>query len=332
MAVYLLPIEPFEERYTSDWLRWWQADLRSARLEVRLVMGSGGDAERTGGEWLDPTNTWVWKGSQVAELARQWADIEDGDTVLALDGWGPATSAALYMRATTGKKVKVVGFFHAGCWDPHDYLPRVGCSPWGLHLERGWAHGCDLLLAGSEFAAGLIRAHLTPQARVAVVGCPVKQAELERWWRPWNKREPLVLFPHRLAPEKGLEQWEAIVRGYEARWPGEADFVRTRDVYTDKDSLYELMGRARVVVSCARQETFGIVMQEGAALGAHPLWPRRLSYPEVMRGAGQGYESVSEAVQKLRDLLHSYEPAQWDGYHERAIFRAAEQIKGLDAT
>jgi glycosyltransferase involved in cell wall biosynthesis len=325
--VWLLPIEPFEERYTADWMRWWPDDLRADGWEVEVVMGGPPPGERQGGEWLDPTATWQWKGRQVAQLAASWADVRDGDVVLALDGWGPATTAALYMRATTGKRVHVVGFHHAGCWDPHDFLPRRGMAPWGLHVERGWAVGSDLLLVGSHHAAGLIRQHLTPQARLAVVGVPVKADGLQAHRTPWHQRPPLVVFPHRLAPEKDPDAWEALVATYRQRYGDTAQFVRSRDVYSDKASLYDLLGRARVVVSTAWQETFGIVMQEAVALGAQPLAPRRLSYPEVMRGQGGLYDSISDAADQLHQLLRRVEPAAWDGWHEDAVLRASAAIR-----
>jgi hypothetical protein len=324
--VWLLPIEPFEERYTADWMRWWPADLRADGWEVEVLTGGPAPGERQGGEWLDPTATWAWKGRQVAALADRWADVQDGDTVLALDGWGPATTAALYMRAATGKRVRIAAFMHAGCWDPHDFLPRMGMAPWGLHLERGWAVGCDLLLCGSHHAATLMRQHLTPQARLAVVGVPVKGAPLQAHRTPWQQRDDLVVFPHRLAPEKDPDAWDAIVSLYADRYGG-ATFVRSRDVYTDKASLYDLLGRARVVVSTAWQETFGIVMQEGVALGAHPLAPRRLSYPETLRGEGALYDSISDAVDQLHSLLHRGAAADWDRWHEDAVFRASAALR-----
>ena len=327
VTVWLLPIEPFDERYSADWLRWWPSDLQAAGLDVELVMGTRGAGERTGGEWLDPTRTWEWKGTQVAALAAVWHRVKDDDVVVSLDGWGPAITAALYMKHTTGKRVGVAGFFHAGCFDPHDFLPRAGCAPWGLHIEKGWAVGCDLMLVGSEAAAQLIRSHLTAAARVEVTGYPIKAAELQQYATPWADRPPLVVFPHRLAPEKGVDEWDELQRRFAARWPDcPVEWVRSRDVYTDKASLYRLLGRARVSVSCARQETFGIVMQESVALGAHPLWPHRLSYPEVMRGAGSSYSTIPEAVDLLHGLLHRQEPAEWDGHHELAVARAAAAL------
>lgn len=328
MKVWLLPIEPFEERYTSDWHRWWPTELRECGLQVEVVDGHSDAGERTAGEWLDPVATWRWKGEQVARLAERWSEVKDGDVVLSLDGWGPATTAALYMRATTGKKVKVVIYLHAGAFDPHDYLSRVGCADWALHVERGWVHGADLILVGSEHAADLIRRHLWAGARVAVVGVPIHRSELEAHAVPWNERRRLVVFPHRIAPEKGIDEWTELQAAYRKARPADTmvEFVRSRDVYTDKASLYDLLGKARVVVSFAKQETFGIVMQEGVALGAHPLVPRRLSYPEVMRGAGRLFDSIPEAVSQLRFLLDATAPATWDCYHEQAVQRAAHAI------
>lgn len=328
MRVWLLPIEPFEERYTADWLRWWPAGLSAAGFDVRVLLGSAGDGERSSGEFLDATATWEWKGTQVAALARAWREVRDGDVVLSLDGWGPATTAALYMRATTGKRVRVVVFMHAGAFDPHDFLSRSGCAPWALHVERGWVTGADLVLCGSEYAADLMRRHLWPGVRCAVTGVPVMADELSRFRVPWEERGPLVVFPHRLAPEKGLAEWAEIERAYRSLYRDHAavSFVRSRDAYAQKSDLYALLGRARVVVSCAKQETFGIAMQEGVALGAHAVAPNRLCYPEVMRGSGYLYDSPAVAAVQVRSALFATAPAAWDGYHDRAIARAAAAI------
>lgn len=339
MSVWLLPIEPFEERYTADWLRWWPDGLRAAGLDVELVLGAQPVGERAGGEFLDPTATWQWKGTQVAELARRWAEVQDGDVVLTLDVWGPATTAALYMRHTTGRRVRVVGFYHAGASDPHDFLARTGCRTWALDVERGWARGCDLLLCGSRAAERMLRdnlgVHDDPTVRgahVAVTGYPIMRGELLRHASPWALRERLVVFPHRLAPEKQPEQFDALRGRHAALYPDApaTTWVRSRDVYAGKESYHQLLGRARVVVSTATQETFGIAMQEGIALGAWAVAPRRLSYPEVVRpGSGHLYDDLTAAAHAVERSLQSDSPPTWDGYHERAVQRAAQAILEL---
>jgi len=115
MKIWLLPIEPFDHRYTWDWYNWWPAELIASGYEVGMVEGNQPVGEMTAGEFLDPINTWIWKGEQVANLAKNFRKgIKKGDIILTLDGWGPATTAACYMRDTTDLDVKVVAFFHAG--------------------------------------------------------------------------------------------------------------------------------------------------------------------------------------------------------------------------
>ena len=348
LRVHLLPIEPFEERYTAQWRRWWPAELQAAGAEV-LVHDGDADAarERTGGEFLDPADTWIWKGSQVAAFARAFrlGLVQDGDWVLSLDGWGPATEAAAYLRETTGRRIRLATFFHAGSYDPHDFLARAGCRRWALDVERGWMRAADVILVGSRFHAQLIRDQLFPGIprgelpRIAATGYPIHRAELRALAREagvdataWAERPRRVVFPHRLAPEKQPELFDAIRARHAELYPDTAPtthWLRTRDDWRGKAHYYGLLASARVAVSTALQETFGIAMQEAAALGCYLVAPRRLSYPEVVRpGSGLCYDTLDHAAHLIEAaLLDGRRPSTWDGYHERAIGRAAEVLR-----
>lgn len=330
MKIWLLPIEPFEERYTEQWYRWWPQDLREAGFEVALVGGISA-GERRGGEFLDPVDTWKWKGEQVAALARVWHEIDDGDWVLTLDGWGPATTAAAYMRATTANKPMLAAFFHAGSYDPNDFLARCGCRPWALHIENGWMRAVDLVLVGSEYHRQLLMATFGDfSAHVAVVGLPIKRDDIAQGVQviPWREREKLVVFPHRLAPEKQPEQFAELQQIFERKHGAVATWIRARDVCKTKREYYQLLARARVVVSTALQETFGIAMQEGIALGAWAVAPNRLCYAETLRGNGLLFDTLDEAAEQVVSLLERECGPSWDGYHENAIFRAARAMMG----
>lgn len=64
--------------------------------------------------------------------------------------------------------------------------------------------------------------------------------------------------------------------------------------------------RSSISVSTACQENFGISAVEAAYAGAFPLWPRRLSYPELLGGeAGEDhlYADFSELVLKLKKAV-----------------------------
>ncbi len=63
-----------------------------------------------------------------------------------------------------------------------------------------------------------------------VVGCPIVRSELSQWSRPWVDREPLVVFPHRLAPEKRPEDFD-VVAALVAATRADVRFVRARDAF-----------------------------------------------------------------------------------------------------
>ena len=61
--------------------------------------------------------------------------------------------------------------------------------------------------------------------------------------------------------------------------------------------------RSSIGISTAVQETFGIAAVEAAYAGARPLWPDRLSYPELLPGRDHLYSSVDDLARKISDLL-----------------------------
>jgi hypothetical protein len=86
----------------------------------------------------------------------------------------------------------------------------------------------------------------------------------------------LILFPHRIAPEKQVE----IFRDLAGQMP-EYQFVVCQDSQLTKDEYHKLLAESKMVFSCSLQETLGIGCYEGALLDAMPLVPDRLSYHEM---------------------------------------------------
>ncbi len=73
-----------------------------------------------------------------------------------------------------------------------------------------------------------------------------------------------------------------------------------------RDEYLRWLKRSSVSVSTAVQENFGISAVEAAYAGAHPLWPDRLSYGELMpRSAGTDhlYGDKDDLVHKLESLV-----------------------------
>ena len=94
-------------------------------------------------------------------------------------------------------------------------------------------------------------------------------------YKDMPKRD-LILFPHRVAPEKQVE----IFRDLKAKLP-QYDFVVCQDQELSKNEYHNLLGEAKIVFSANLQETLGISWYEGALVDAIPMVPDRLSYSEM---------------------------------------------------
>jgi hypothetical protein len=95
---------------------------------------------------------------------------------------------------------------------------------------------------------------------------------------PYKKmpKRDLILFPHRIAPEKQVE----IFRDLKEHLP-QYEFVVCQDQQLTKNEYHNLLGEAKLVFSANLQETLGISCYEGAVVDAIPMVPDRLSYTEM---------------------------------------------------
>jgi hypothetical protein len=89
-------------------------------------------------------------------------------------------------------------------------------------------------------------------------------------------KRDLILFPHRIAPEKQVE----IFRDLATHLP-QYEFVVCQDQQLTKNEYHNLLGEAKMVFSANLQETLGISCYEGAVVDAIPMVPDRLSYSEM---------------------------------------------------
>ena len=86
----------------------------------------------------------------------------------------------------------------------------------------------------------------------------------------------LILFPHRIAPEKQVD----IFRDLATHLP-QYEFVVCQDQQLTKHLYHTLLGEAKLVFSANLQETLGISCYEGAVVDTVPMVPDRLSYTEM---------------------------------------------------
>ncbi len=317
MKIFLFPIEPLEERYSAQWLRWFPRVLESLGVEVEIVMGSASQARIQTGEFLDVLDTNHFKATQVAKFVNlvRYDRVKDGDWVLLLDGWNPAVEQLAYMRDLGKVKFKIASCFHAGSYDPWDLLGQhPTLKNWAAHAEAAHLAAADRVFVATHQHAQMLANSRGSGDRIRVTGFPLYDEEWSGLATRWEIRPRRVVFPHRLATEKAPEDFDVIAELYQSTYPDDpVAFIKTKTKCATKADYYGLLGSARVAVSTALQETWGIAMLEAASLGCYPVVPDRLSYREIY---DTRYTTPEQAVTQIRAALDApvpylYNPYRW---------------------
>ena len=296
MTVYIVDIEAVDTRYTKQWKERLPAQLTSHLPNTEVVVISGGETPQatTPGAFLNFGGTNVYKSKQLETIGEMFCNgvVKDGDYFLYTDAWNPTVIQLKYMAELLNVKIRIGGLWHAGSYDPQDFLGRlVGDKPWVRHAEKSMFFTYDDNYFATEFHAKIFAENLlqfksmfgmTPtewfieQDNVKIVGWPMEY--LSDTMQPYKKmtKRNLVVFPHRLAPEKQLDIFKDL-----AKELPEYEFVVCQEQSLTKDQYHTLLGEAKVVFSANLQETLGISAYEGILVDAIPMMPDRLSYTEM---------------------------------------------------
>ena len=285
--IFLVDLEAVETRYTGQWKTHVPELLRKAGHNVQIISGREDiPSATTPGAFLNFGGTNIYKASQVETMGELFCSgsVEPGDHFLFTDAWHPGIINLKYMSELLNIPVKIHALWHAGSYDPHDFLGRlIGSAPWVRHAEKSFFHAIDHNYFATDFHIDMFSNNLfhdeTVEAnddKVVRTGWPMEY--MEETLQPFknlNKRN-LILFPHRIAPEKQVE----IFRDLAKQLP-QYEFVVCQDQQLTKKEYHVLLGQSKMVFSCSLQETLGIGCYEGALVNAIPMVPDRLSYSEM---------------------------------------------------
>jgi hypothetical protein len=300
MKIYIVDLESVQTRYTSQWKEGLPEYLRkhcaSIGSDAEVVNISGGDVDMiaTPGAFLNFAGTNVYKSNQAIEIAKLFSEqkVQAGDKFLFTDAWNPVIFMVRYMAELLGIPVELHGIWHAGSYDPQDFLGRlIKDKRWSLGMELSIFHALDKNHFATEFHIQMFKDHVLSLSKEFILKNE-RDSKLIRSGQPHNRlmdnllpfantpKRDLILFPHRVAPEKQPE----IFRDLAAQMP-EYEFVVCQDKQLTKDEYHKLLGESKIVFSANLQETLGISAMEAVLVNSIPMVPDRLSYSEMYRDA-----------------------------------------------
>ncbi|TXN78995.1 glycosyltransferase family 4 protein [Methylobacterium sp. WL8] len=290
MNVWLLGIEPLPTRYTGQWDHYLPLQLRAAAaqrgLSVNVHPISGGvvPSRPSPGAFLDFAATNIFKSRQIEEVARQFqaGTVQPNDVFVIADAWHPGVHQIRYMSLLCKVPIRIIGLFHAGSWDPNDFLGRIEPKDWVRPMEHALFRAYDKAVFATRDHLEMFCSVMeipTGDTRLAQCGWPMEYLPNELAPYAGIRKENIVVFPHRYAEEKQPKIFENLAGEFPS-WKFEICQHPDLTPLT-KVEYHRLLARARVVFSCSLQETLGIGCYEGVLAGAVPVVPDRLSYKEM---------------------------------------------------
>ena len=322
MTVFIVDIEAVDTRYTKQWKEYLPKQLRHSTNEnVKVISGGDTPQATTPGAFLNFGGTNVYKSKQLEQIGEMFCngEIKNGDYFLYTDAWNPTVIQLRYMAELLGVNIRIGGLWHAGSYDPHDFLGRlIGDKPWVRHAEMSMYECYDDNFYATDFHIDLFTDTMIDNYDVDMdkaikVGWPMEYLKDSLTSYKGMEKRDLILFPHRIALEKQVD----IFRDLAEQLP-EYEFVVCQERSLTKNEYHNLLGEAKMVFSANLQETLGISWYEGAITNAIPMVPDRLSYSEMALNEfkypskwtedwGSYITYRGELVKKIRDYMENYD-------------------------
>lgn len=334
--LYFIPIEPLEERYSAQWLFWFEDAFINHSVKYHIILGNA-YTQIENGAFLDVIKTNKWKSEQMVQICSLFekGQVTQEDTFFFMDGWNPCVEMLAYIRDGLNIKFKIAGIFHAGSYDPNDRLAIWGTEGWAYSAENSWFNIYDKIFVATDYHRRLIlETRVADASKIEVTGLPFYPDALGFTIDecPYDNKRSIVVFPHRLDAEKQPEIFDLVSKELEM---SQLHFIKTMEilkniqpVFLRKSFYYEILKKSLVAFSSAKQETWGIAMMESLFCGCIPLVPNRLSYLELYH-SDLFYEknSITAISNKILDMVNhpkNYEQAvTWTKNHIQQIGESA---------
>ena len=300
--IYIVAIEPIDTRYTGHWFDYVPKQIaENTKEEVTQIIGDLNSNTVTEGAFLDFSFTNIWKNTQASKIAKLFSEnkIQPNDYFLFMDAWNPTAIEIKYMADLFETPIKIGGIWHAGSYDPYDFLGRkIKNKSWSYATERALYEVYDHNYFATDYHIKLLESTLDVSGKSYRIGFPMEYySDLTDVTSGVKKNQ--IVFPHRISEEKQPELFKSL----KDQLP-EFDFIVCQEQNLTKKEYHKILSESKIVFSANLQETLGIGVFEGMLSGAIPLVPDRLSYVEMYYI--QFKYNDKNIVDKIKDMIYNY--------------------------
>lgn len=341
--IYIVPIEPLNERYTEQWYRNFPKHFIKEGFSVKMIDGTPLINHVDKGTFLDINSTIYYKSEQLKKIAKMFykGEVKNGDVffIMDLEFWGIETIR--YMADLQNIKIKIYGFLHAGSYTTGDYMEPM--APCGKYFEIGWMKICDGIFVGSKYHKQvIINKRLKPFAsptdineitnKIFVSGNPFfideygqhkdyncekkKQIIISNRF-DWEKRPNISLDFAQIIKHQ-MPDVEIVVTTSRPKFKSNkkwlVEYARVLEergiikIYDNlsKDEYHQILSQSMVMLSNTIEENFGYCVVEACLYNTYPLVKNAYSHPELVKNDKRLlFDDEDEIIDKIKYLLNS---------------------------
>jgi glycosyltransferase involved in cell wall biosynthesis len=363
MTVYIVPIEPLEERYTESWYKNIPLAFKSAFSDVVIIDGQPLSDYVDVGTFLDLNSSAHYKSEQLKQISRLFYErkVKDGDIFFVFDVQFPGIETIKLLSSLQGIKVGIFGFCHASSYTFEDFMEPA--APFLKYFELGWLAAFDLIFVGTEYhKRAIIERRIDPLVvsevdkkkmtdKIVVTGNPLFVSDYENLQVPkkkqliisnrfdWEKRPNLSLdfcyILKRRVPDlnivvttsrpefKSNKTWLVEL----ARCMERDGIIQIYDNLTKKE-YHTLLAESKIFLTNTIEENFGYCLLEAILYNTYPIAENKYSHPELLMNDSRFlFDDTDEIIPKALALLESdFEISSMAIKYRSSIVRMIEAI------
>lgn len=319
--LHILPIEPLEQRYTGQAIKWITEELNNRKIPHLYYSPEVTYTKVTTGQFLDVGGTLKFKLAQLQMIisALMSGDIKNGDKILIFDIWFPGIEAIRYYTDLAKVTVEIYGINHAGRCEITDFIREAG--DWADPAELAFLKCCDKILVASK----TIKDYMVKYWKGKI-----DETKIIPFCYPWDAEDVktsydefsdkvakelkqatggYIIFPHRISFDKGISDLYYI-----------ADKINMPVVVTSsgnfklpfkhpnitmisgikKSTYYSYLKNASLYLSTALGEFFGYTLHEAEAFDIPILTRDAAVYREFVPHTNR-YKDVHDAIKIINE-------------------------------
>lgn len=343
MTVYIVPIEPLDERYTASWYRNIPLAFKHSFSNVVVIDGEPLSDYVEAGTFLDINSTVHYKSTQLAAISRLFFQkkIKDGDIffVADIEFWG--IESIRFMADLQGIKIGLFGFCHAASYTIEDFMEPA--APYSRYFELGWFAAFDLIFVGTKYhKRSIIERRIDPLVvseadrqkmadKIVVSGNPLFLSDYDTLVNPVPKKKQLIIsnrFDWEKRPNLSLDfcyilkrrvpDLKIVVTTSRPEFKSNKQWLVEMARCMEKDGIIEIhegltkreyhtiLAESKIFLTNTIEENFGYCLIEAILSNTYPIAENKYSHPELlMHDSKFLFDDTDEIIPKALELLES---------------------------